>query len=182
ELANVAEHYLHLPAPRLDELLGKGRNKLSYNQLDLETASQYAGRRPDLVLRLHDFFMTELNRTGELAGLYKHFEFPLTAVLQRMGRNGIRVEAEALGRQSQAIGVRLQEVEREAFRLAGEEFNLGSPKQLQTIFCEKLQLRVLKKPPTGQPSTAEPVLQELALDFELPRLIMDHRALSKLKS
>ena len=182
ELTNAAQYYLHLSSQRLDEVLGKGRNRMSYAQLDLETARQYAGRRPDLVLRLHDFFLTELNRTGELAGLYKHFEFPLTAVLQRMERAGIRVDAEALGQQSQAIAHRLQEVEREAFRLAGEEFNLGSPKQLQTIFYEKLQLPVLKKTPTGQPSTAEPVLQELALDFELPRLIMDHRALSKLKS
>jgi len=182
ELVNAAQYYLHLPSQRLDEVLGKGRNRLSYSQLDLETARQYAGRRPDLVLRLHDFFIAELNRTGELAGLYRHYEFPLTAVLQRMEREGIQVDAEALGRQSQSIGQRLQEVEREAFRLAGEEFNLGSPKQLQAIFYDKLQLPVLKKTPTGQPSTAEPVLQELALDFELPRLIMDHRALSKLKS
>src|SRR5690606_1724619 len=138
--------------------------------------------KPDLVLRLYDFFVAELNRTGELAGLYKHFEFPLAAVLQRLEREGILVDAEALGRQSQAIGARLKEVEREAFLLAGEEFNRRSPKQLQSIFYEKLQLPVLKKTPTGQPSTAEPVLQELALDYELPRLIMDHRGLSKLKS
>ncbi len=123
-----------------------------------------------------------LTQTGELAGLHKYYEMALIPVLQRMERNGILVDPEVLGKQSQALGARLIEVERAAFELAGEEFNLGSPKQLQRIFYEKLQLPVLKKTPKGQPSTAEPVLQELALEYELPKLITDHRGLSKLKS
>ena len=181
-LASIAEHYLHLSTVKIEELLGKGKGKMTFSQLDLDAASRYAGRKADLALRLGEFLADQLAKTGELAGLHKFYELALIPVLQRMERCGILVDAELLGKQSQAIGLRLIEVEREAYRLAGEEFNLGSPKQLQTIFYEKLGLPVLKKTPTGQPSTAEPVLQELALDYELPRLLMDHRGLSKLKS
>ncbi len=181
-LASIAEHYLHLSTVKIEELLGKGKGKMTFSQLDLDAASRYAGRKADLALRLGEFLADKLANTGELAGLHKFYELALIPVLQRMERCGILVDAELLGKHSQAIGLRLIEVEREAYRLAGEEFNLGSPKQLQTIFYEKLGLPVLKKTPTGQPSTAEPVLQELALDYELPRLLMDHRGLSKLKS
>lgn len=182
ELGNIAEHYLHLPSVPVAQLLGKGKGKLAFSQLGLESARDYAGRKADLVMRLSVYLNAELEKTGELAGLYKYYELALIPVLQRMERGGILVDAEALGKQSQAIGARLIEVEREAYILAGEEFNLGSPKQLQAIFYDKLKLPVLKKTPTGQPSTAEPVLQELALEYELPKLIMDHRGLSKLKS
>ncbi|MGB4248180.1 MAG: DNA polymerase, partial [Pseudohongiellaceae bacterium] len=178
----VAQHYLHLTLPSIEEMLGKGKGKLVFSQLDLNAAKDFAGRKSDLVLRLHGFLSAELARTGELAGLHKYYELALIPVLQRMERCGIQVDADVLGKQSQAIAIRLVEVEREAYRLAGEEFNLSSPKQLQTIFYDKLKLPVLKKTPTGQPSTAEPVLQELALEYELPKLIMDHRGLSKLKS
>ncbi|MDP1933016.1 MAG: DNA polymerase I [Gammaproteobacteria bacterium] len=181
-LEKVAEHYLHLSMPSLEQLLGKGKGKLVFSQLDLTAATDFAGRKSDLVLRLNNFLTAELARTGELAGLHKYYELALIPVLQRMERYGIHVDADVLGKQSQAIAIRLVEVEREAYRLAGEEFNLSSPKQLQTIFYDKLKLPVLKKTPTGQPSTAEPVLQELALEYELPKLIMDHRGLSKLKS
>lgn len=182
QLHKIADHYLGLDLPSGDELLGKGRSKLTLSQLDYDTVRAYAGRRADLVLRLSQYLAARLEDTGELAGLHKYFEMALIPVLQRMERVGILVDAEVLGRQSQALGVRLIEVERAAFELAGEEFNLGSPKQLQRIFYEKLQLPVLKKTPKGQPSTAEPVLQELALEYELPKLITDHRGLSKLKS
>ena len=181
-LDTVAEHYLQLSAVSIEALLGKGKGKLAFSQLDLDSATHYSGRKVDIALRLSDFLADRLAITGELAGLHKYYELALIPVLQRMERCGILVDAELLGKQSQAIGLRLIEVEREAYRLAGEEFNLSSPKQLQTIFFEKLGLPVLKKTPTGQPSTAEPVLQELALEYELPRLIMDHRGLSKLKS
>lgn len=181
-LERIAEHYLHLSTVKIEELLGKGKGKMTFSQLDLDAATRYAGRKADLVLRLGEFLADQLASTGELAGLHKYYELALIPVLQRMERCGILVDAELLGKQSQVIGLRLIEVEREAYRLAGEEFNLSSPKQLQTIFYEKLGLPVLKKTPTGQPSTAEPVLQELALEYELPRLLMDHRGLSKLKS
>lgn len=182
QLHKIADHYLSLNAQSLDELLGKGRSKLTISQLDYDKVRAYAGRKADLVLRLSHTLATALNKTGELAGLHKYYEMALIPVLQRMERFGILVDPEVLGKQSQAIGTRLIEVERAAFELAGEEFNLGSPKQLQRIFYEKLQLPVLKKTPKGQPSTAEPVLQELALEYELPKLITDHRGLSKLKS
>ncbi len=181
-LGSISAHYAGLELPTPEALQGKGKARLAFSQLDLETASSHAGRKADLVLRLSDLLADTLAGTGELAGLYKYYEFALVPVLQRMERCGIQVDPELLGRQSQALGARLIEVEREAYALAGEEFNLGSPKQLQTLFYEKLNLPVLKKTPTGQPSTAEPVLQELALEYELPRLIMDHRGLSKLKS
>ena len=182
QLHKIADHYLGLSAQSLDELLGKGRSKLTISQLDYDTVRAYAGRKSDLVLRLSQYLADQLKQTGELAGLHKYYEMALIPVLQRMERDGILVDPEVLGKQSQALGARLIEVERAAFELAGEEFNLGSPKQLQRIFYEKLQLPVLKKTPKGQPSTAEPVLQELALEYELPKLITDHRGLSKLKS
>ena len=182
QLHKIADHYLGLSVQSLDELLGKGRAKLTLSQLDFDTVRAYAGRKADLVLRLSHYLTDRLSKTGELAGLHKYYEMALIPVLQRMERAGILVDAEVLGKQSQALGARLIEVERAAFELAGEEFNLSSPKQLQRIFYEKLQLPVLKKTPKGQPSTAEPVLQELALEFELPKLITDHRGLSKLKS
>ena len=181
-LESLATHYAGLELRTLEALQGKGKARLAFSQLDLEAASNHAGRKADLILRLSDLLADILARTGELAGLYKYYELALVPVLQRMERCGIQVDPELLGRQSQALGLRLIEVEREAYALAGEEFNLGSPKQLQAIFYDKLNLPVLKKTPTGQPSTAEPVLQELALEYELPRLIMDHRGLSKLKS
>ena len=182
QLHKIADHYLGLNAQSLDELLGKGRSKLTISQLDYDTVRAYAGRKSDLVLRLSQYLADKLKQTGELAGLHKYYEMALIPVLQKMERDGILVDPDVLGKQSQALGVRLIEVERAAFELAGEEFNLGSPKQLQRIFYEKLQLPVLKKTPKGQPSTAEPVLQELALEYELPKLITDHRGLSKLKS
>ncbi|MGJ8688737.1 MAG: DNA polymerase I [Gammaproteobacteria bacterium] len=182
KLYKIAEHYLSLGLQSPEELLGKGKSKLAFSQLDLDTSRAYAGRKADLILRLRQHLSVALKNTGELAGLYKYYELALIPVLQKMERCGILVDAEILGKQSQAIGARLVEVERAAFEMAGEEFNLSSPKQLQRIFYEKLELPILKKTPKGQPSTAEPVLQELALEYELPKLIMDHRGLSKLKS
>lgn len=181
-LASIAEHYGQLSLEVPEALLGKGKARLAFSQLDLPAAMAYAARKADLVLRLSDSLASKLSQTGQLAGLHKYYELALIPVLQRMERCGIQVDPDLLGKQSKALGSRLIEVEREAYALAGEEFNLGSPKQLQVIFYDKLQLPVLKKTPTGQPSTAEPVLQELALEYELPRLIMDHRGLSKLKS
>ncbi len=182
QLHKISDYYLSLGLQSPEELLGKGKTKLAFSQLDLDAARAYAGRKADLVLRLRQHLQKALQNTGELDGLHRYYEMALIPVLQTMERNGILVDAEVLGKQSKAIGERLVEVERSAFEMAGEEFNLSSPKQLQRIFYEKLQLPVLKKTPKGQPSTAEPILQELALEYELPKLIMDHRGLSKLKS
>jgi len=179
---NVSEYYLSLRLPEISSLIGDGRQKLGLSQTSPEAAMAWLAPQADAVSRLQIRLNQELNSTGNLAGLYKYYELALTPVLQRMERQGIAIDPEMLHQQSQALAKRLAEVEVEVHSLAGESFNLGSPKQLQAILYDKLQLPVLKKTPTGQPSTAEPVLQELALDFELPKLIMEHRALSKLKS
>ena len=123
-----------------------------------------------------------MKAAGELAGLYRYYEAPLISVLQQVERNGILLDAGVLEKQSAELAEQLERIQTQVFALAGEEFNLSSPKQLQSIFYEKLELPVLKKTKTGQPSTAEPVLQELAQDYELPRLILEHRSLNKLKS
>jgi len=182
KLASIAEYYLQLQPAALVLLQGSGRNKLEFSQLDVSGTAIYAAQKADMLMRLTACLNEKLEATGHLAGVFKYFEMALYPTLQRMERNGILVDPDLLGKQSQMLALRLVEVEREAYKLAGEEFNLGSPKQLQTIFYEKLKLPVLKKTPKGQPSTAEPVLQELALEYELPRLIMEHRGLSKLKS
>ena len=181
-IEKVSEYYLAMRIPDLGSLIGDGRQKLGLSQTAPEAAMAYLAPRADVVSRLQKSLMQEINNTGNLAGLYRYYELPLSPVLQRMERHGIAIDPEMLHQQSQALAKRLGELEVEVHALAGESFNLGSPKQLQAILYDKLQLPVLKKTPTGQPSTAEPILQELALDFELPKLIMEHRALSKLKS
>lgn len=181
-LDKLAEYYLGQDKSGLDELLGKGRNKLTYAQLDVEKATRHACENADYCLRLSQVLTKKLKATGKLAEVYRYFEIPLMPVLQGMERNGIKLDPKALGEQSGQLAVRMEELEKEAFELAGEEFNLGSPKQLQEIFYEKLKLPVISKTPKGQPSTAEPVLQELALDYPLPKVILEYRGLSKLKS
>lgn len=179
---SVSEYYLSERLPVISTLIGDGRQKLSLTQTSPDAAKAFIAPQADMVCRLQKRLTQELNETGHLAGLYKYYEMALSPVLQRMERQGIAIDPEMLHQQSLALAKRLGELETEVHALAGEAFNLGSPKQLQAILYDKLQLPVLKKTPTGQPSTAEPVLQELALDFELPKLIMENRALSKLKS
>jgi len=181
-LESVSSHYLQIPLEKKDELTGSGRKKLALSQTDPTTVLAWLAPRVDLCLRLSRLLSAQLKASGELWGLYRYYELALSPVLQRMERTGIAVDPERLHEQSGALAVRLAELEEQVYTLAGEHFNLGSPKQLQAILYDKLSLPVLKKTPTGQPSTAEPVLQELALDYELPNLIMEHRGLSKLKS
>jgi DNA polymerase-1 len=181
-LERLCKEHLELDLPLLDELLGKGRNKLAFAQLDIAKAGAWSASCADYSFRLQRILSKKLKDTGLLADVYRYFEIPLVPVLTRMEENGIRVDVQVLGKQSQELAVRLQELEREAFTLAGEEFNLGSPAQLQKILYEKLGCPVRGKTPSGQPSTAEPVLQELAEDYPLPRVILEHRGLAKLKS
>ncbi|TFH75486.1 DNA polymerase I [Gammaproteobacteria bacterium LSUCC0112] len=181
-IEEVSEYYLSMRLPTIESLIGAGRQKLALTQTSPDAAMTYLAPQADIVSRLHFKLSDELNKTGELAGLYKYYELALSPVLQRMERQGIAIDPEMLHLQSVGLAARLSELEHQVYALAGESFNLGSPKQLQAILYDKLQLPVLKKTPTGQPSTAEPILQELALDFELPNLIMEHRGLSKLKS
>jgi DNA polymerase-1 len=181
-LERLCKEHLEFDLPLIDELLGKGRNKLTFSQVEIAKAGNWCASCADNLFRLQRILAKKLKEVGQLADVYRYFEIPLVPVLTRMEENGIRVDVQVLGKQSQELAVRLQELEREAFALAGEEFNLGSPAQLQKILYEKLGCPVLGKTATGQPSTAENVLQELAETYPLPRVILEHRGLAKLKS
>jgi DNA polymerase-1 len=181
-LSRLVGDVLELGLETEEELLGKGRNRLSHAQLDVARASDWACRAADYCLRLHAVLEQQLAATGELAQVYRYFEIALLPVLARMEQTGIKVDVKVLGEQSEQLATRLAELEKEAFALAGEEFNLGSPAQLQKILFEKLGYPVISKTDKGQPSTAEPVLQELAVEYPLPRVILEQRALAKLKS
>lgn len=181
-LPDIARNYLDIAIEEVEDLLGKGKGKLSLDQVSIEKLGDYAAKKADLIHRLSNHLEGELNASGHLFGLYRYYEVPLIEVLQKVERNGIKVDALVLATQSKELGKQLLKLEKAVYELAGEEFNLGSPNQLQSIFYEKLKLPVIKKTKTGQPSTAEPILQELAQEYELPRLILEHRSLSKLKS
>jgi len=178
----LAERHLHHTTIHFEDVAGKGAKQLTFNQVDLEQAGPYAAEDADITLRLHQTLQPQLQAVPQLLEMYRDIEIPLLDVLSRIERNGALIDADMLFRQSHELAERMQQLECQAFDLAGEEFNLGSPKQLQAIFYEKLELPVLKKTPKGQPSTAEPVLQELAIDYELPKVILEYRSLSKLKS
>jgi len=181
-LDRVASQYLELDKATLEELLGKGRNKMTFAELPMDKAGSWSAENADFSFRLHQVLGSKLAATGELASVYRYFEIALLPVLTRMEATGVSLDVKALAGQSEEIARRLVELEKQAFELAGEEFNLGSPKQLQQIFYEKLDYPVISKTAKGQPSTAEPVLQELALEYPLPEVILEHRGLSKLKS
>ncbi len=182
QLPEITRYYLQVAPVELESLLGKGRNKLSNQQVVIADYTLYAAQKADHIFRLGITLEHTLANNGHLLGLYQYYELPLIEVLAKVERHGIRVDAMTLAKQSKQLGTQLAKLQLAVFEIAGEEFNLGSPKQLQSIFYEKLKLPVLKKTKTGQASTAEPVLQELAQDYELPRLILEHRSLSKLKS
>lgn len=182
DMDSLAGHYLGEKTISFEELAGKGAKQLTFNQIDIERAGEYAAEDADVTLRLHHKIWGELEKEKSLKRVYEEIELPLLEVITRIEENGALIDATLLGKHSIEIGKRLDELEKEAFKLAGEEFNLDSPKQLQEIFFNKLGLPVIKKTPTGQPSTAEPILQELALDYPLPKIILEYRGLSKLKS
>lgn len=164
------------------DLVGKGSKQLTFNQVPLEQALPYAAADSDLVLQLHEVMWQELSAHPTLVKVFQEIEMPLVSVLARMERCGVKIDAELLHKQSAELAVKLQRLEDEVYKIAGSVFNLNSPAQLQEILFEKLQLPVLQKTPKGQPSTAEPVLQELALEYPLPKFILEYRSLSKLKS
>jgi len=178
----LAGRHLGHTTIHFEDVAGKGAKQLTFNQIDLEQAGPYAAEDADITLRLHQTLQPQLQAEPQLHEMYRDIEIPLLDVLSRIERNGALIDSDMLFRQSHELAERMQQLECQAFDLAGEEFNLGSPKQLQVIFYEKLGLPILKKTPKGQPSTAEPVLQELALDYDLPRVILEYRSLSKLKS
>ncbi|MBT5791703.1 MAG: DNA polymerase I [Gammaproteobacteria bacterium] len=179
---DLALNYLGLSTVHFEDIAGKGAKQLTFNQIELDKAGHYAAEDADITFRLHQVLWPRLQAEGRLASVYQDIEIPLVPILSDVERGGVLLDEEQLKRQSRELEKRLHDLEQEAYGLAGEEFNLGSPKQLQQIFFQKLGLPVIKKTPKGQPSTAEPVLQELALDYPLPRVIMEYRGLSKLKS
>jgi len=182
DMDSLALKYLGQKTIVFEEIAGKGAKQLTFNQIALEQAASYAAEDADVTLRLHDTLWQRLEQEPKLAQLYREVEMPLVPVLARIERNGARIDRQLLADQSHELTGRLQELEQKAHELAGQAFNLGSPKQLGEILFEKLELPVIKKTPKGAPSTAEEVLVELALDYPLPEVLLEYRSLSKLKS
>ncbi|MEC8924970.1 MAG: DNA polymerase I, partial [Pseudomonadota bacterium] len=183
DMDTLSLQYLNHKPIKFEEIAGKGAKQLTFNQIELAQAAPYAAEDADITLRLHHILWDKVHQTGEqLASVLTDIEVPLVSILTDMEEYGVKVDAEMLGKQSEEIANKLDELEQKAFEIAGEEFNLGSPKQLQQILFEKLELPVIKKTPKGAPSTAEEVLQELAHDYSLPDVILQHRSLAKLKS
>jgi len=182
DMDSLALKYLGRKTIRYEDVAGKGAKQKSFDLIEIEAAAPYAAEDADVTMRLHLALWPRLGAEPRLRGLFEEIEMPLVPVLSAMERNGVRVDAGMLALQSKELARRMREIEAEACREAGEEFNLGSPKQIQSILFEKLELPVRAKTPKGQASTAESVLQDLAVDYALPRLILEHRAMSKLKS
>ena len=178
----LAEKYLGYKTVHFEDIAGKGAKQLTFNQISIEQAGHYAAEDADITLRLHQAIYPQLARVPSQLSVFDEIEMPLLPVLARMEQHGVLIDCDMLDQQSQSIGVRLSELEIEAHNLAGKSFNLSSPKQLQVILFDELKIPVIKKTPKGAPSTAEEVLQELALDYPLPKVILENRGLSKLKS
>lgn len=182
DMDSLALKYLGEKTITFEEVAGKGAKQLTFNQVAIEQAAPYAAEDAAITLRLHESLWPKLQAVPSLSGLYESLELPLIPVLSRIERNGAQVDRQKLADQSHELSQRLDALETQAHEMAGETFNLGSPKQLGHILFEKLELPVLKKTPKGAPSTAEDVLAELALDYPLPAVLMEYRSLSKLKS
>jgi DNA polymerase-1 len=182
DMDSTARKYLGVSTTSFEDVAGKGAKQLTFNQVPLETAGHYAAEDADITLRLHQTMWEQLKQKPELLKMYQEIEIPLISVLQHMEHTGVLIDTFMLARQSTELAQRMQELEQQCHEAAGGPFNVASPKQLQEILFERLGLPVIRKTPKGQPSTAEDVLQELAGDYPLPRLILEHRSLAKLKS
>ena len=182
DMTSLARKYLSRTVTSYEEVAGKGVKQVSFNQVLVGPAAAYAAEDADITLRLHRTLWPKLAAEPGLKKLYYRIEIPLLRVIARMERNGVLVDTHMLKRQSEELAQQMQATEQEAHRMAGREFNIGSPKQIREILFDEMQLPTLAKTPTGQPSTAESVLQELAAEHELPALILKHREFSKLKS
>lgn len=182
DMDSLALKYLGKSTIHFEDIAGKGKAQLTFDQVALEEAGPYAAEDADITLRLHQALWPKLENEVGLRRIFEEIEIPLVPVLSSIERNGALLDRSMLDTQSHELGARLLELEKEAHDMAGGEFNLGSPKQLGAIMFEKLELPVIKKTPKGAPSTAEDVLVELALDYPLPKVILEHRSLSKLKS
>jgi DNA polymerase I len=182
DMDSLALKYLNRTTIHYEDVAGKGAKQIPFNKVSIDAAATYAAEDAEVTLKLHQHLWPKLQKSKQLQKLYDELEIPLMPVLSRMERNGVMVDADMLTEQSRQITLHMEEIEEQVYQRAGESFNIGSPKQIQQILYDKLGLPVLAKTPKGQPSTSESVLEELALDHELPRLILEHRGLSKLKS
>jgi DNA polymerase-1 len=182
DMDTLALKHLSHKTIHYEDIAGKGVKQLTFNEIDIDKAATYAAEDADITFRLHETLWPRLQQTPSLVSVFREIEMPLVPVLSRIERRGVLLDVDMLKQQSREFEKRLLELERDAHKEAGEVFNLGSPKQLQAILFDKLGLPVVSKTPKGQPSTAESVLQELAHDYALPELILEHRSLSKLKS
>ena len=182
DMDSTARHYLGRETIHYEDVAGKGARQLTFNQVDLDKAAPYAAEDADITLQLHEKLWSELGKIKSLKKVYTDIEQPLVPVLLAMEETGVLIDKQMLADQSHELAGRMAELEKQAHELAGGPFNLGSPKQLQQILFEQQELPVIRKTPKGQPSTAEDVLAELANDYELPRVIIDYRGVSKLRS
>ncbi|CED58121.1 DNA polymerase I [Moritella viscosa] len=179
---SLADKYLNHKTISFEEIAGKGKKQLTFNQIELEQASPYAAEDADVTLRLHNVLWAKLEAEPSLVTLFNEVELPLVSILSGVERQGVLIEKSKLDAQSVELGIRMLELEAKAHEIAEQPFNLSSPKQLQEILFVKMELPVIKKTPKGAPSTAEEVLQELTLNYPLPKIILEYRSLSKLKS
>jgi DNA polymerase-1 len=182
DMDSLAWRHLDVKTISYDEVTGKGSNRIAFEQVAVERATEYSAEDADVTLRLHDALYPQIAVDDKLTRVYNDIEIPVRDVLFRMERNGVLIDAALLAKQSRELGERVMALEQQAHQTAGQPFNLGSPKQICEILFERMKLPVLKKTATGAPSTDEDVLQELAADYPLPKLLLEHRALSKLKS
>ncbi len=182
DMDTLAQNYLNHRTVHYEEIAGKGAKQLTFNQIELEQAAFYAAEDADITLRLHEVLWPKVAAEDTLKKILQEIEVPLASILARMEQQGVLIDSQQLSQQSQQLATRIMELEKEVHEMAGEAFNLGSTKQLQHILFEKMELPVVKKTPKGAPSTSEEVLQELALDYPLPALIMEYRGLTKLKN
>ncbi|MCD2449753.1 DNA polymerase I [Methylicorpusculum oleiharenae] len=179
---DLAKEYLGLTTIHYEDVTGKGVKQISFREVTLEQATPYAAEDADITLRLHHVLSAKLKEQPALLALYKDIEVPLLSVLSRIERKGVLIDCAMLAQHSLELAGQITSIEQHAHNLAGKTFNLGSPKQIQSIIYDQMNIPVIKKTPKGQPSTEESVLQELAIDYPLPKLILDYRSLSKLKS
>ena len=182
DMDTLAMQYLQKQTIKYEDICGKGAKQISFAEVPVDVATQYAAEDADITLQLHLELSKKLQEHQQQLKVYREIEMPLIQVLAKMEQTGVLVDSKTLEKQSEELSIKIAQLEQQAYELVGREFNLNSPKQLQEILFEEQNIPVIKKTPTGQPSTSEDVLQELAEDYELPRIIIDNRSFSKLKS
>ncbi|HYD63215.1 MAG TPA: DNA polymerase I [Noviherbaspirillum sp.] len=182
DMDSMAMRHLNRKTITFEEVCGKGAAQICFDEVPVEKATAYAAEDADVTLQLHNAMWPRVNQDEGMRFIYEKIEVPTAVVLQKIERNGVLIDAQLLSTQSHELGLRMLEMEKQAYELAGQPFNLNSPKQIGEIFFDKLQLPVVKKTPSGSPSTDEEVLQKLAENYPLPKILLDYRGLSKLKS